>query len=71
MDRPFFHGGGGGVRPLPLLLSLLLTGFWTGTASPALAQTVQGQLTDRASLAPVEGALAILMNAGGKEVDGA
>lgn len=71
VDRPFFHGGGGGVRPLPLLLSLLLTGFWTGTGSPALAQTVQGQLTDRASLAPVEGALAILLDAGGEEVDGA
>jgi len=62
-------GGGPGV--LPLVFLLLAGLFWTIPIQPASAQTVQGQVTDKTSLAPVEGVLALLLDTEGEEVDGA
>jgi hypothetical protein len=62
---------GGGLRALPLVVFLALGLLASPTGNPAAAQTVRGQLLDQATKAPVEGALALLLNAQGKEINGA
>lgn len=61
---------GGGRIALPLLsLALGLLGWVTPPCNLA-AQTVQGQLLDRDTQAPVEGALVLLLGTQGEEEDG-
>ena len=62
---------GGGPRALPLVVFLALGLLASPNGKPAAAQTVQGQLLDQATKAPVEGALALLLNAQGEEINGA
>ena len=63
--------GGGGRRALPLFVFLAVAAGLTPTGSPRLsAQTVQGQLVNRETIEPVEGALVLLLSAQGEEHDG-
>jgi len=62
---------GGGPRVLPLVVFLALGLLASPNGNPATAQTVQGQLLDQATKAPVEGALALLLNSQGEEINGA
>jgi len=49
----------------------MVLGLWAVLNSDsAVAQTVQGQLVDRSTLVPVEGALALLLNEDGEEIIG-
>jgi hypothetical protein len=61
-------GGGRSALPLLLLSAVLLAG--AATPLTLAAQTVQGQLLDQESLAPVEGALVLLLGGSGEELDG-
>lgn len=66
---------GGGHRAPPLVLSLALLSLALlslgGGRSPLSGQTVRGETVDQTTLAPVEGALALLIDANGQEIDGA
>jgi len=57
-----WRGGEGLV--LPLFTALLAVLIW-GSGHPLAAQAVQGQLVDRETRAPVEGALVVLLSADG------
>lgn len=70
MNRSILTGGGG-PRTLPLAFFLALGLLVAGNGNPVAAQTVRGQLLDQGTLAPVEGALALLLNSRGEEIDGA
>ena len=68
MSKVFYEAGGTRtLSPFCLLLLLLALGTLPCTVR---AQTVQGQLLDRETLAPVEGALILLLGAQGEEIDG-
>lgn len=64
------NSGGGGRRALPLFLLALLMAVGGGAPRPLFAQTVQGQLLDRETLAPIDGALVLLLGGEGEQVDG-
>ncbi len=61
--------GGGGQRALPLLF-LVFTAIAPGGPQAVGAQTVQGQLLDRETLAPIEGALVLLLGDREEQLDG-
>ncbi|MGW8267063.1 MAG: carboxypeptidase regulatory-like domain-containing protein, partial [Longimicrobiales bacterium] len=69
MYRLLCTGGGGRSSLLLLFLSAAL---YTGAAlpRPIAAQSVQGQIQDRETLAPVEGVLVLLVGRQGEEHDG-
>lgn len=71
MGRKIQPGNGGGPRALPFLFRVVVPLLLFVSPSLAGAQTIQGQVVDRRTLAPVEGVLAILMDAKGRELDGA
>ena len=63
--------GGGGCRSLPLLVFLAVAvGLIPAGSRRLSAQTVQGQLVNRETMEPVEGALVLLLGAQGEEHDG-
>ncbi len=68
-NSPTGWPGGLGVASL-LAVSLLSANLLAGFARPGAAQTVQGQLIDAGTGAPVEGSLVLLLNEAGEEVGG-
>lgn len=62
---------GGGRGALPLKLFILFSLLGTGLVPRAAAQTVRGQILDKATLAPLEGVLVLLIDQTEREVDGA
>lgn len=68
MNRVFRTAGGGRFALLLLLSAALFPG--AARPDPLPAQTVQGQIQDRETLAPIEGALVLLLGSQGEEHDG-
>lgn len=54
----------------PVLFTALMAALLAGSSPPASGQTVQGQLIDGETRAPVEGALVVLLATDGSEHDG-
>jgi hypothetical protein len=65
-----FITGGGGRRALPLCFLAFAVLLAPPGAQPLRGQTVQGQLLNRETMEPVEGALVLLLGPQGEEHDG-